>query len=137
MSSLPTPQRMATAPAYSSPVETPSPADSYDARLRRHQTFLGYAQSPLQQPEMLLSRHSNLFNLLLQHQNSTPDVPNVPPATARSTRRQQSSSAADLSVPPPPHLRFDRLIGKGNARYEWEQYLKTPEELKAIKKKSL
>ena len=34
-----------------------------------------------------------------------------------------------------PVLRSHRLIGNSNPRYEWAQYIKTDEELKAIKKK--
>ncbi|KAF8536184.1 hypothetical protein BDD12DRAFT_749403 [Trichophaea hybrida] len=85
-------------------------------RLGRNEAFI-----PLQEPELRFGRN-HLPGLLLQAaQNENTD----------SFHKQHRRASAALNN---PHMRFMRLIGDNNPRYQWEQYRKTPEELKEIKK---
>ncbi|KAH0542258.1 hypothetical protein FGG08_003380 [Glutinoglossum americanum] len=49
----------------------------------------------------------------------------------RERERRQSAGALALMT---PQMRSMRLIGNSNPRYQWEQYIKTKEELKTMKK---
>ncbi|KAF2128461.1 hypothetical protein P153DRAFT_342186 [Dothidotthia symphoricarpi CBS 119687] len=47
---------------------------------------------------------------------------------------ERRSSSTDVHVLNTPHMRSARLIGNTNPRYKWEQYYKTDEQLKGMKK---
>lgn len=86
-------------------------------RLGRDHAFV-----PLQDSEPMFSR-SHLNNLLLQTaQNQSSDNVNT------SQQKALQSTIAN------PHLRYLRLIGDNNPRYQWDQYRKTDEELEKMKK---
>lgn len=74
---------------------------------------------PLQQPDTLLGRSRSLHGLLL-HQTEEAPPSNV---------RRPSWTALQN-----PHMRYMRLIGNSNPRYQWEKYRKGPEELKGMRK---
>jgi hypothetical protein len=80
---------------------------------------------PLQEPELLLSRN-HLSGLLLRTANDSDEN------LHRQHLRRASTSAFNN-----PHMRYMRLIGNNSPRYQWEQYRKTPEELKQMKKPML
>jgi len=102
--------------SYSATI-TPSPSPRPDQQRGR-----GPSPMPLQEPELFYSRN-RLPGLLLQTAcNSDEDI-----IQSQHIRRQ----AAAFNN---PHMRYMRLIGDNNPRYQWEQYRKSPEELKGMKK---
>lgn len=102
--------------SYSATI-TPSPTPRPDQQRGRGLSFM-----PLQEPELLYSRN-HLPGLLLQTAtNSDEDL-----LQSQHLRRQ----AAAFNN---PHMRYMRLIGDNNPRYQWEQYRKSPEEVKGMKK---
>lgn len=78
---------------------------------------------PLQEPELRFGRNL-LPGLVLQSARSESSD-----SLYRQHHRRVSASALSN-----PHMRFMRLIGDAHPRYQWEQYRKTPEELKGMKK---
>jgi hypothetical protein len=103
------------------PSNTPRPEHEdghheFTHRLGHNERFL-----PLQEPELLLSR--NHLSSLLLHAANNNENPH------RHHSRRASTTAFNN-----PHMRYMRLIGDNNPRYQWEQYRKTPEELKGMKK---
>jgi hypothetical protein len=95
--------------------ENGHPVHSY--RFGRDGAFI-----PLQEPDLLFGRN-HLSGLFLQaaHNDSTDS----------SHKQHRRTLSAALNN---PHMRYMRLIGDNNPRYRWEQYRKTPEELKGMKK---
>lgn len=61
------------------------------------------------------------------------DGEELSPAKSRLGRRSSTISKEE-DVLNTPQMRSQRLIGRNNPRYQWEQYYKTPEELKKYKK---
>ncbi|KAF8247457.1 hypothetical protein K440DRAFT_298348 [Wilcoxina mikolae CBS 423.85] len=102
------------------PTNTPMPENGHPEHIYR----LGHDEAfiPLQEPELLFGRN-HLSGLILQAaQNESTD--------SFHKQHQRALSAALNN----PHMRYMRLIGDNNPRYQWEQYRKTPEELKEMKK---
>lgn len=103
---------------------SPEPPERYINDIRHglgpssHVGFL-----PLQDPDVLLSR-SHLAGLLLARKASSDNF----------RHHAHSPTRPDRSVLDHPNMRYMRLIGNSNPRYEWEQYRKTPEELRKMKK---
>ena len=96
---------------------TPSPTPRPEQQRSR-----GQSRMPLQASELFYSRN-HLPGLLLQTaNNSVEDL-----LQSQHIRRQ----AAAFNN---PHMRYMRLIGDNNTRYQWEQYRKSLEEMKGMKK---
>jgi hypothetical protein len=76
---------------------------------------------PLQQIEIAPLSRGRLPSLLIL---SNPIVPQ----TEQYARRTSTRSLRN------PHMRYMRLIGNSNPRYQWEQYRKSPEELKKMQR---
>ncbi|KAH0605132.1 uncharacterized protein H6S33_005114 [Morchella sextelata] len=79
---------------------------------------------PLQQPDALLPQRNRTLPALMILGNESHS-----PINHGHVRRPSITALQN------PHMRYMRLIGNNNPRYQWERYRKSPLELKQMKKK--